>query len=270
MTKDPEVMLQKLREIKLTGNKDCPEMAIGGLKEGIKHALKNSIAFVISDATAKDFSEYKLVYKTMRDKHISATFLLTGDCGKPESEEYKVYTKLARHTNGEVFDMKSENIEEVILAIQSQLDDEFTLLKYLVKTAAETSVEDFWVDSTISQIQISLSGKNPSMVIRNPLGEIVIGKVTSMDNLIIARIKSPMPGKWTVDAKSSSTHSIRFGALSSFKLEYGFSIDTPINPSETSKLPGAGVANIMTIFVPDSSGIDLNEVVLEIDERVDV
>ena len=151
----------------------------------------------------------------MQRKQITASFLSTGDCGKRDSEGYEVYTKLARYTNGQVFDMKSEGVKEVILAIQTQLDDDFTLLKYLVKTAAETSVEDFWVDSTISEIQISLSGSNPSMVIRNPLGEIVTGTVTSMANLIIVKILNPMPGKWKVEVKSSSKHSISFGVISS-------------------------------------------------------
>ncbi|CAO1403247.1 unnamed protein product [Diamesa tonsa] len=270
VTTDPQVMLQKLKEIKLIGNKDCPEMAIGGLKEGIKLALKNSIAFVISDATAKDFSEYRSVYNSMQKKQISATFLLTGDCGERDSEGYKVYGKLARYTNGEVFDMKSDGIKEVILAIRTQLDDEFTLLKYLIKDAAGTSIEDFWVDSSISQIQISISGSDPSMVIRNPLGEIVTGKETSMENINIVKILNPMPGKWTLEAKSSSIHSIRFGAISSLKLEYGFSVDTPIDPAETSKLPSKGVPNQLTVFIPDSSGINLTEAILklEVDERL--
>ena len=208
-------MLKKLSEIKLTGNRDCPEMAIGGLEEGLKHALPNSIAFVLTDATAKDFNKYRSVLKAMQSKQITANFLLTGDCGNRDSEGFNVYTQLARYTNGQVFDIKSEEIKEVMLGLKMQLDDEYTSLKYLVKNAAETSIEEFLVDSTITIIQISLSGSNPSMVIRNPLGEIITGNVTSMDNLMIVKILNPIPGKWTVEVKSSSKHSISFGVISS-------------------------------------------------------
>ena len=263
-------MLKKLREIQLIENSDCPEMAISGLEEGLKHALPNSLAFVLTDATAKDFNKYRSVLNTMQSKQITATFLLTGDCGNGDGDGHVVYRKLARFTNGQEFDMKSEGVKEVILAIQTLLDDEFTTLKYLIKDTAGTSIEEFPVDFTITEIQISLSGSNPSMVIKNPLGEIVTGRVTSMANLIIVKILNPMPGKWTVEVKSSSKHSIRFGAISSLKIEYGFSIDTPVNPSLNRGAGllnrGAGLPNIMTIFVPDSSAIDLTEVDLDIQE----
>ena len=268
---DPQKILQKLSSIHLDSSKnfDCPELAIGGLEEGIKHALPNSIAFVISDATAKDVNKYKSVLKTMQNKQITANFLLTGDCGERAGEGYDVYTKLARYSNGQVFDMKSEGVKEVILAIQTQLDDDFTTLKYLIKDAAGTSTEEFSVDSTITEIQISLSGSNPSMVIKNPLGEIITGTVTSMANLIIVKILNPMPGKWTVEVKSSSKHSIRFGAISSLKVGFGFSADTPSKLAETSNRPAKGVPNVLSIYAPELDG-DLTEAVLElqpIDER---
>ncbi|CAO1415300.1 unnamed protein product [Diamesa serratosioi] len=261
VTTNPQKVLQKLNSIVVSGGGDCPEMAIGGLIEGMKHALPNSMAFVISDASAKDYAKYRAAYKLVRDKKISVSILSTGNCGARTGEGYKVYQSLSRQSNSQVFDMKSGNVKDVILAIRKQLNDDYATLKSVDKPYAGTTHEEFFVDNSMSEFDISLSGNNPSMIIKNPLGQIVAGSKISSDNYIIVTIKDPMAGKWVVEAKSSSAHSIRFGGISGTKFGIGFSSGPVTSASETSDLPKAGDQNVITVFGDPSKG-NLSEIVL--------
>ncbi|CAO1385749.1 unnamed protein product [Diamesa serratosioi] len=269
VTTIPQQVIDKLNSIVLGGprNTDCPEMAISGLKEGIKHALHDSIAFLITDAGAKDYYEYRSASKILQEKKISVSVLSTGNCEKPTSEEFKVYGKLSRQTNSQLFDMKSGDVKDVILAIRKQLNDNYATLKSVDKHVAGTTIEEFFVDNSISEFEISIAGHNPSMIIKNPLGEIVTGTKISGENYIIVTIKNPMAGKWVVEANSSSAHSVRFGGNSSLKFKLGFSSTDVTSLSETSDSPMAGAQNVFNVFSDPSEGVILTEAVFLINER---
>ena len=52
-TKNPDELLKKLKDIKIFGGGDCPELALSGLKIGLKFALPNSFIYVFTDATTR-------------------------------------------------------------------------------------------------------------------------------------------------------------------------------------------------------------------------
>ena len=66
-----------------------------------------------------------------------------------------------------------------------------------------------------------------------------------------------MPGKWTIEADSSSEYTVQIGSNSELKFEYGFikkSI-SPKNHGETSAQPLKGSKNILTFFISDPSKV---------------
>lgn len=258
--------MAKLQSIKIHGGGDCPEMSLTGLRIALDLALPNSLAYVFSDATAKDYKYYEQVLELIQKKQITVNFLLTGDCQNPDSNEYRVYHHLSSASNGQVYDMGKSNVKDVLLAIRHTVNHNYASLKSLDSQTAGLTNTKLNVDKTISELSVSLTGRNPSLTIKDPRNETVKGEEDlSLSNLRLVRIKDPLGGLWNVEARADSSHSVRLGAISDIKFQFGFSVEEPKKISETSYQPLKGVKNILSIFVDDSSLIsNLTDVVITI------
>lgn len=253
-TKNPDDLLEKLKFIETVGGGDCPEYAISGLKIALEFALTNSLAYVFSDATAKDLRYYDDAIELIQKKQVSVNFLLTGDCDDPSSPGYQVYHKLSRASNGQVYDMKKSNVKDVLLAIRHTVNYKYSALKSVDSESAGTTNTKLNVDKSISEFSVSMSGKNARLTITDPRNETVkSGEELSLQNLRLVKIKDPVGGQWNVEATADSSHSIRLGAISEMKFDFGFSVDEPSKKSETSFQPLSGYKNVLSIFVSDPS-----------------
>jgi hypothetical protein len=241
-----------LQTIKIHGGGDCPEMAISGLKIALELALPNSLAYVFSDATAKDFRHYNEALDLLQKKQITVNFLLTGDCNNPKSNEYQVYHHLSRASNGQVYDMSKSNVKDVLLAIRHTVNHNYAALKSVDSETAGLTQTKLNVDKSISELSVSVSGKNPSLTIKDPRNETVKSvDELALKNLKLVKIKDPLGGEWNVEASADSSHSIRLGAISEIKFRFGFSVNEPKKITETSFQPLRGAKNIISIFVDD-------------------
>lgn len=253
-----------LEQIKIFGGGDCPEYALNGLKLAMKFALPNSLAYVFSDATAKDHPYYGEVLEMIQKKQVSVNFLLTGNCDDPNSPGYKVYQKLSHASNGQVYDMNKSNVKDVLLAIRHTVDYNYAALKSVDAESAGTTNTKLSIDKSISELSVSLSGKNPRLTITDPKNATVQSSAElSLDNLKLVKIKDPIDGLWNVESEADSSHSVRLGAISEMKFEFGFSVDEPKLQSETSFQPLGGVKNVLSIFVSHPEQVkELSEVTI--------
>ncbi|CRK98213.1 CLUMA_CG011576, isoform A [Clunio marinus] len=253
-TKNPDDLLAKLKQIQTIGGGDCAEYALTGLKVALQLALPNSLAYVFSDATAKDLAYYEEVLGLIQKKQATVNFLLTGDCDDPAGPGYQVYVKLSRASNGQVYDMNKSNVKDVLLAIRHTVNYNYAALTSVDADSAGTSNTKLNVDKSISELSVSLSGKNPRLTITDPMNETVkSGEELSLMNLKLVKIKDPVDGLWNVETEAESSHSIRLGGISDLKFDFGFSTEVPEKKSETSFQPLASVQNILSIFVIDPS-----------------
>lgn len=256
-TKNPDDLLAKLKHINTVGGGDCPEYAVSGLKIALEFALTNSLAYVFSDATAKDLQYFDEALELIQKKQVSVNFLLTGDCDDQTSPGYQVYHKLSRASNGQVYDMKKSNVKDVLLAIRHTVNYNYAALKSVDSDSAGTTNTKLNIDKSISELSVSMSGKNARLTITDPRNETVkSGEELTLDNLQLVKIKDPLDGQWNVEAAADSSHSIRLGAISEMKFEFGFSVDQPLNIFETSFQPLSGQKNVLSIFASNSSLIE--------------
>lgn len=249
--------MEKLRKIEVTGGGDCPELALNGLRIALQFALPNSLAYVFSDATAKDHGFFEDVSELIQKKQVSVNFLLTGDCNAQNSAGYQVYHKLSRVSNGQVYDMQKNNVKDVLLAIRHSVSHNYAALKSLDVESSGTSQTDLNVDKSISELSVRISGKNPKLSIKDPSNETVrSGEELSLENLKLVNIKDPKDGLWRIETGAESAHSVRLSALSNLKFAFGFSAADITKKSETSFLPLAGNKNVLSIFVSDPNLIE--------------
>lgn len=227
---------------------------MSGLRIALQFALPNSLAYVFSDATAKDLGYQNAVLSLIQKKQVSVNFLLTGDCDDPTGPGYQFYLKLSRASNGQVYDMNKSNVKDVLLAIRHAVNYNYASLKSVDAESAGTTNTKLNIDKSISELSVSLSGRNPKLTIKDPRNETVrTGEELTLKNLKLVKIKDPIDGLWNVEAAADSSHSIRLGAISEMKFEFGFSIDEPTKNSETSYQPLDARENILAIFVSDPS-----------------
>lgn len=258
VTRNPDEVIEKLNSIVLdsTNNPDCPELAISGLREGLRHALPNSFAFVLTDASAKDYDQFEVTNNLVQLTQTSVNFLITGNCGHHGRPEMEVYNKLARSSNGQVFDMNSDDIQDVMWAIRNQMNDDFVSLKSVDNTESGISRFFFSVDNSITDLSVSLTGNAPYISIEDSQQNKVVGTQNlELTNVRIIGINKPIPGQWIILVGSTSAHSLRLGARSNVQFDFGFSVNNATRISETSFQPLREHQNILTIFVSDSSMI---------------
>ena len=241
-----------MKHIQTIGGGDCPEYVLSGLKIALEFALPNSLAYVFSDATAKDLHFYGEVLGLIQKKQVTINFLLTGDCDDPIGPGYQAYVKLSRASNGQVYDMNKSNVKDVLLAIRHTVNYNYAALKSVDAESAGTTNTKLTIDKSISELSVSLSGKNPQLTIKDPRNETVTsGEELTLKNLKLVKIKDPIDGLWNVESIAESSYSVRLGAISEMKFEFGFSIAEPKKKSETSFQPLSAEKNVLSIFVSD-------------------
>ncbi|KAL7010772.1 hypothetical protein ACKWTF_009158 [Chironomus riparius] len=245
-----------MNKITITGGDDCPEMALGGLKKGLEVAHPNSIVFLFSDATAKDYHLYEDVKTLIQKKQITVNFLLTGDCSDITSEGYKVYHKISQVSNGQVYRMDKTNIKDVMMSIRGNMNPNYTVLKFIEFPSPGSESVSFDVDTSLSEIKISVAGTSPKLTLFDPSGSSVGGTdVLTLASLTMLTVKKPKLGTWKLEANANSEYSIIVSGLASLKFEFGFSIDNVQNISQTSFQPLSGNKNILILFVSDPSKV---------------
>lgn len=232
------------------------EMALTGLRKAIELSLPNSLAFVITDASAKDYTIYDEVAALIQTKQITVNFLLTGSCGGETQPDYLVYRKLARISNGQMYSMQKTEINDVFSTIrQSIMSNNTVLLKSVdVELPNVMTTTDLRVDKSVNELSLAITGKNPTMVIRDPSNNIITsGDSLVLTNLKLTTIKNPRDGIWKIETKANSAHSLKLSALSDLKFEFGFSLNAVDKISETAFQPLAGYKNVLSIFITGPS-----------------
>lgn len=250
ITNDSAKLLTKLEATEIFGGGDCPEMALTGLNNALKHALPNSLAYVFTDASAKDYYLYNTVIGEIQRKQIKVNFILTGVCSDGKaSEGYKVYEKLSGASGGQIYDVQRGDVKNVLLATSKELSSKAEPIESFDSDKAGNSEFDVKVDASISEITVSASGKNINFRVTVGSGT----RVWTSDSIALNNIKvstfEATESSYKVVASADSPYSIRITGKSDLKFEFGFSSKLPSHQAETSIQPIRGQQNILSIFV---------------------
>ena len=256
VTRNSSELLEKLSNVKIDGGGDCPELALVGLKAGLKSALSNSVVYLFTDATAKNPHLYNDVAYLVQMKQITVNFLITGDCNERSSEGYQVYHKIARLSGGQVYEMGKNNVKEVLLSIKDNMNQNYVVLK-TIEVASGSSNTNFDVDMSLTKLKVTIVGKNPTLSLQDPSkASISTTPELSMNNLKVLTLENPKQGTWNIDANAESAYTVIISGFSNFEISYGFSMETSDKKSRTNLQPLAGSKNILTLFVSSSSGVN--------------
>lgn len=195
-TQNSKELLNALDRIVVEGGGDCAELALEGLLKGLNHALPKSVAFILTDASAKDHDKVDAVLKKIQELQVMVFVLSTGNCDGKDKFGFKVFEKIAQRSGGQVIDMKKGDISKVLEPLKDILNPtaiESPVIKHKPKEIATSAVT---VDSTMSEICAIVSGEKPKLVAYDPSSkEVTLTMKISVEKLIMGCIKDPVTGK---------------------------------------------------------------------------
>uniref|UniRef100_A0A182T8Y9 VWFA domain-containing protein n=1 Tax=Anopheles maculatus TaxID=74869 RepID=A0A182T8Y9_9DIPT len=253
VTRNKDELLDALDKLQIIGGGDCPEAALEAISSAIEAAMPNSFVYVFTDATAKDFRLDQRVLQLVQKKQTPITFLLTGFCDGKATPGYQVMNNIAAASNGQVFDLRKDQIEEVLLAIRSTMDIDHVPLKAIDSALPKQHNIDLNVDSTLREFSVSVAGVKPTIEILDPQHEPYNGTrdVLDLENIRVVNVADPSPGKWNIKAAANSSHSVLLSGLSEVLFKFGFSLLEPQDTVSLSHQPVLKKANYLAIEPTD-------------------
>ncbi|XP_035900028.1 hemicentin-1-like [Anopheles stephensi] len=253
VTRNKDELLDALDKLQIIGGGDCPEAALEAISSAIEAAMPNSFVYVFTDATAKDFRLDQRVLQLVQKKQTPITFLLTGFCDGKASPGYQVMNNIASASNGQVFDLRKDQIEEVLLAIRSTMDIDHVPLKAIESALPKHHDIDLNVDSTLREFSVSVAGVKPTIEILDPQHAPYNGTrdVLNLENIRVVNVADPSPGRWNIKAGSNSSHSVLLSGLSEVLFKFGFSLLEPQDTVSLSHQPVLKKTNYLAIEPTD-------------------
>lgn len=195
-TQSSAQLLKALDEIVVKEGGDCPELALEGLLKGLEHALPKSMAFIITDATAKDYQKEEQVMKDIQAKQVTVNVISTGVCKGDSIEGYKVFERITKRSGGQVFNLKKDGISKVLEALKDILKPsiiDYSPVHYKADEVANTTVI---VDASMSEICAIVSGEKASLKGYDPsFKEVTLIMKIAMHELSMGCVKDPISGK---------------------------------------------------------------------------
>lgn len=192
ITKNRTVLLERLEEIDVYGGGNCPEMALGGINKAIEASLPQSYIYVLTDATPADHFLVRDTLDLLLRKQIQIVFVLTGECpGDKIGKE--TFEKIAAASSGQVFHLNKSNVSKVLDFVRDTLDSRrVSLISINNLHANQTNENNLTVDTTLEQLTISVSGKNATINVINPAGEILkppkqLQTILDLENIQVRR-----------------------------------------------------------------------------------
>ncbi|CAH2235860.1 jg9865 [Pararge aegeria aegeria] len=266
-TNNRDDFITTLNEIKIKGGYDCPEMAMTGIELALQESKPNSLVYVFTDASAKDYMKYESVKTLAQQKSIQVTFLLTGKCEKEKEELYIVYHRLATVTSGQVFNIGKQEIskiiEYIVLTIRSKRN---TLLQKTYKDYECKNKYTFTVDSKLWDILIAKSAQRDvplyDLAIFGPGGKVEVKDLIQTKNTSIVKIKVET-GDYSVYIKDCRDVTIVVSASTSVSFQHGFSSFKPNSLDKTSRKPIANSKSYLAIALENKErDVTLKTVIL--------
>ncbi|KAM9305375.1 uromodulin-like [Gastrophryne carolinensis] len=202
------------------GGGDCPELAMQGLELALMNSPPKSLIMVLTDASAKDYTNTTLVnrvHSLINSTQSQVFFLTTGLCGSIDSPDYQIYRDIASLNYGHVFAVPLSNLYEV-----------FNYVDYFLSVPTNSSVPVFSGDfTTLNHTEVFVVNKNLSSLVITADGTVysitVYGpNLTSLEKLMtevwgfMLIVRKPVKGNWLINVNAGGNHSVRIEGLTGY------------------------------------------------------
>ncbi|XP_042310421.1 von Willebrand factor A domain-containing protein 7 isoform X4 [Sceloporus undulatus] len=300
-TSDPEEFWKIFdRIIPLSGG-DEPEMCLSALELALQYSPPYSEIFVFTDASAKDAHLKNSVESLSQEKKCKVTFLITEDPSRTRAkretlapDRFDLYVELAHSSGGQIIFTDDKNIRHVAKIIGESSISSVTLFRHqkgnifslkgvhqkIKKRATELEVHQFWIDSLVDKVVVTIQGAIHAFEIWDPSGKVQMNKLTtgplakieSIGGIYRAFLSSPVhAGKWTLKLYSRGHYSVYIQGQSTLDFLYYFAVPVDgrhpglfmMDSHPVEGLPTYLVVMVMGLNQSESGSVHLQAVNLE-------
>ncbi|KAF6016425.1 HMCN1 [Bugula neritina] len=280
-----------LSSIRVNGGGDCPEMAIGGIKQALEVAHPNSLIYVFTDAAAKDYLLTDKVIELIQQTQSKVTFVMTGDCGSRSAPGYTCYRRIAQASSGEVFTVEKGQVETILdtliettipkapktggntgkpapkntTVIAPTVNYGEVSVVYLSFNSGGSKVRyPLEIDSQLSDFTISLTGDRPDLQVYDETGALVSPSeyrvVADLSSVYIIKFDNPRPGRWAMTFSSSSFHTLKVTGSSIIDFNQRFGVSDIISDfADLFPRPVSGIPSYTFIEEFGTTGVQFTQ-----------
>ncbi|MBN3288404.1 VWA7 protein, partial [Polyodon spathula] len=286
-TTDPDQFIELLESLSALGGGDEPEMCLTALQLALENTPPLSEIFVFTDASPKDKHLQNAVEALILHKRSKVTFLLTEDpsrtvgvktgTGRRKREylspdRFSIYTNLSAISGGLTVFSTDKEIQDVSVLIQDNtVSAGVTLLHIENDSPNHASPYIFYVDPTVKNIIIHISGELMDFTIYNPSGESQYlfnkrGNLAAIDCFVeFCRVTllSPIPGEWRMKIVNRGTIRVNVLGQSTIDFLYHFAVAANGSHPGLSRLEGVPIFLVLAVTgLSTDSAVTISHVTL--------
>ncbi|XP_030643664.1 von Willebrand factor A domain-containing protein 7 [Chanos chanos] len=236
-TTDPEVMKSEISKLGAKGGGDTPEMCLSGLQLALTGAPPTSHIYVFTDAPAKDIDLERTIIALIRSTKSTVSFLLTSRGRRRRALEviprsaFRVYYDAALASGGQVIEVTKSSLPQATDIIVDTSTSALVTILQRARNPGQTESFPFFLDSSVSNVTIYITGNNLKFTLINPSGvtqsgtvlQGPLGSIQVVGNLWRIRLNSSnQTGMWQISMETTQAYTIKVTGQSAITFVYDF------------------------------------------------
>ncbi|XP_078518824.1 uromodulin-like [Lissotriton helveticus] len=204
------------KNLTANGGGDCPELALSGLKLALETSPPSSFILVLTDASAKDYSDPVLlndIYSLINSKKSQVSFLITGLCAGLTDPQFLIYRNISSRSFGHVFQVTLADLGKVFFYLDLTLSRPVNSSTPLFSGDYNTNgsyTKTFPVSQPYPALILTTDGLNTTLRLIGPNArEVEPTRIISESWGSMYQVKNPQLGIWSMNISAASAHSIR-------------------------------------------------------------
>ncbi|RTG86750.1 hemicentin [Schistosoma bovis] len=241
VTTSTKTFYEYLDNVYTQGGGDCPEMTITGIELALEASRPNSLIYVFTDSSAKDYNRTEKV-----------VFVLTGFCNTTDEPGFEAYRQIATVSSGQLYIIgKGQFMQVVEAAVEAR--KVHILQQDTLNTESKTY--SFPVDSHLSQLTIQVTNHQRdraiNVKIRNPEGQWTLEVGIDTEEIDSETMDMNNDNNNNINNDSNLQRerwiSVRVSGISDVDFLQGFSTTPKLYNYGASTQPIAGVQNYIMV-----------------------
>ncbi|KAM9476982.1 von Willebrand factor A domain-containing protein 7-like [Clarias gariepinus] len=236
-TADTSVFKQQINALTAYGGGDAPEMCLSGLQLALTGAPPQTEIFVFTDAEAKDTWLKNTVQALIEKTKSKVTFMLTNALGfgrrrrsaraidgqqqvstRMLNPSNQLYQNLAQGSGGQAIEVTKGTLAQATDIIAATSISTLVTLFQAIRNPAKAENFSVFVDSSVQNLTIYITGNSPKFLITSPSGisqgsaELngALGLINNVGNFYTAQPNiSVKTGLWLFSIDSTQPYTIR-------------------------------------------------------------
>ncbi|VDO62502.1 unnamed protein product [Schistosoma margrebowiei] len=198
VTTSTKTFYEYLDNVYTQGGGDCPEMTITGIELALEASRPNSLIYVFTDSSAKDYNRTEKV-----------VFVLTGFCNTTDEPGFEAYRQIATVSSGQLYIIGKGQVNEFMQVVEAAVEARKVHILQQDTLNTESKTYSFPVDSHLSQLTIQVTNHQRdraiNVKIRNPEGKLIDKEdglkqlMKAVKSVFVGSIDRPKPGQWTLE-----------------------------------------------------------------------